>query len=951
MVATFHAVSSAAQASKYFEKDNYYTKDGGYGDSQWMGKAAAALGLAGNIKPDEFRKILEGEVAGQKLGKWGKNEETGDKEWQHRPGLDITLSVAKSASMTRQLGGDERLRAALYEAAQATLGMIEQEYSIARVTTDGKTRAELTGNLVAAVFHHDLARAAGVGATPDPDDHMHLVFGNATRCADGRWRSLDMAPMRKHIKTIGAVLHAEFRQRAEALGYETDTIGINGEFEFRGMSRGEIEHFSQRGEQIEGHLKEQGLTRATASSEQKQVANLDTRSGKERVDREQVRQTNLERAEKLGLDLPGLVAAAKERAKSLIERTPEQSAEAAKRGVSWALGSLQERSFVNSRSDILREALSYAQGAANYKDIAQEISVREKNGEMILAHTERQAETGIVSYTTPAALKLERTMLKNINTGIGAVVPIATLSVAEKQLQGWEQTTKLELNPGQRDAALAVVTTSDRYTLIQGSAGVGKTTLVNGIKAIAENHGVRLRGLAQGGSQSKTLQQETGIKSSTIASFVATARGLDVDVLRERHGGELWIVDEMSQASQQDATTLVRLSSVAGARVAFVGDKEQMLSIESGTAMALAMSGSRIAVKNVEEIVRQRDARDREMVSMAAKGHVAEAIAERITQTPDLIGEAACRYAALTPTLRDKSIVLTGLNADRHGINEAIRGHLRKEGRIASAGEHGTALISTNLSSAQKRDARSWLQLERQTSNSERELVVQILRKYEHMPTEAGEILRVKEISAANNTLIAERQSGEQVAINLDRTRKVEALFREERIWSVGDQVRFTNNERQAGIANGDAGRIVGHHDGVLRIETGGIEVAVTAHNARIDYGYAATVHASQGWGKENVVWAARAEHGTEVLDARAGYVAISRAKGETQIVTDNKVKLLEALEVRRDNESAMASVGEVKLKDDVIAKFESHLAAKAKQAAQVNEQQQRIARDHGHGM
>lgn len=950
MVATFHSVESAAQASKYFEKDNYYTKDGGYGDSQWMGKGAAALGLTGNIKPDEFRKILEGEVAGQKLGKWGKNEETGKKEWQHRPGLDITLSVAKSASMVRQLGGDERLRAALYEAAEATLRMIEQEYSIARVTTDGKTRAELTGNLVAAVFQHDLARAAGAGATPDPDDHMHLVIGNATCCADERWRSLDFAPMRKQIKTIGAVLHAEFRQRVEALGYETYTVGINGEFELRGMSRGEIEHFSQRGEQIEERLEEQGLTRATASGEQKQMANFDTRSGKEEVDREQVRQTNQERAEKLGLDLPGLVDAAKERVKSLIERAPEQSAEAAKRGVTWALESLQERSFVNSRSDVLREALSHAQGAANYKDIAREISVREKNGEMIRAHTERQAETGIVSYTTPAALKLERAMIKNINAGVGTVVPIVTPSVAERGLQGWEQATKLELNPGQRAAALAVVTTSDRYTLIQGSAGVGKTTLVNGIKAVTESHGVQLRGLSQGGSQAKTLQQETGIESSTIASFVAQARGLNVDALRERHGGELWIVDEMSQASQQDATTMVRLSSVAGARVAFVGDKDQMLSIESGTAMALAMDGSRIAVVKVEEIVRQRDARDREMVSMAARGHVAEAIAERVTQTPDLIGDAASRYAALAPEVRNKSIVLTGINADRHGINEAIRGYLKKEGRIAPAGEHGTALISTNLTSAQKRDARSWLQLERQVSNREQELVVQILRKYEHMPTEVGEILRVKEIHAAGNTLIAERQGGEQVAINLDRTRKVEPFYREDRTWSVGDQVRFTEKDRKSGIVNGDLGRIAGHHDGMLRIETNGGEVTVTAHDARIDYGYAATVHASQGWSKEDVIWAARAEHGAEVLDARAGYVAISRAKGETQVITDSKIKLLEALEVRRDNESAMASVGEVKLKD-VIAKFESHLTAKNKQATQANEHQQRIVRDHGHGM
>jgi hypothetical protein len=51
---------SAGQASTYFDKDNYYIKDGITEKGQWSGKAAEALGLKGDVNQKDFVEVLNG---------------------------------------------------------------------------------------------------------------------------------------------------------------------------------------------------------------------------------------------------------------------------------------------------------------------------------------------------------------------------------------------------------------------------------------------------------------------------------------------------------------------------------------------------------------------------------------------------------------------------------------------------------------------------------------------------------------------------------------------------------------------------------------------------------------------------------------------------------------------------------------------------------------------------
>ncbi|MEK7116206.1 MAG: relaxase domain-containing protein, partial [Patescibacteria group bacterium] len=53
-------VRSAARASQYFEKDDYYAD--GKSPSQWLGKGAETLGLAGAVDRETFQRLLAGEM-------------------------------------------------------------------------------------------------------------------------------------------------------------------------------------------------------------------------------------------------------------------------------------------------------------------------------------------------------------------------------------------------------------------------------------------------------------------------------------------------------------------------------------------------------------------------------------------------------------------------------------------------------------------------------------------------------------------------------------------------------------------------------------------------------------------------------------------------------------------------------------------------------------------------
>ena len=264
-------IEKAQQAEHYFSQDNYYTTEEGFEQSAWAGKGAAALGLSGGVHREQFMELLEGKVDGQELGKWVRNEETGQKEREHRPGIDLTFSAPKSVSLLAEIAGNEEVSKAHDVAVERAIAYLERVAAQARTTVDGVTSREDTGNLVVAKFRHDTSREL------DPQTHTHAVVFNLTKRSDGQWRSLSNEELLGHIKDAGAYYRTELAGQLSALGYEIERTHADGRFEVKGFTKEQLEHFSQRSGQIEQALSERGKNRQTATTEEKQMAALDTR--------------------------------------------------------------------------------------------------------------------------------------------------------------------------------------------------------------------------------------------------------------------------------------------------------------------------------------------------------------------------------------------------------------------------------------------------------------------------------------------------------------------------------------------------------------------------------------------------------------------------------------------------------------------------------------------------
>ena len=149
-----------------------------------------------------------------------------------------------------------------------------------RVMTEGKSETQLTGNLVMALFNHDTSR------DQEPQLHTHAVVANVTRQGD-EWRTLSTDTVGKtgFIENVyanqiafGRLYRAALKDDVTAMGYETQTVGKHGMWELKDVP---AEPFSSRSKAIQAAVGED------ASLKSRDVAALDTRRSKQKVDPEQ----------------------------------------------------------------------------------------------------------------------------------------------------------------------------------------------------------------------------------------------------------------------------------------------------------------------------------------------------------------------------------------------------------------------------------------------------------------------------------------------------------------------------------------------------------------------------------------------------------------------------------------------------------------------------------------
>ena len=894
MVASISNISnSGAAASYYAEVDDYYKSEGA--PTAWQGKGAEVLGLAGGVDSETFTVLLEGRLPdGTQLGRTNAAGEI-----EHRPGWDITFSAPKSVSALALVARDERVIAAHERAVNRALAWLESEAATARSKALEKVgKAQASDNLVIAKFRHATSREQ------DPQLHSHCVILNMTQTRAG-WKSIESKPFFRLQKEVGELYRQELAHELRAAGYLLDTKNIDGTFTFevQGVPAALLQHWSSRSKQVEQALAARGKDRDSATAAEKEVAVLDTRAAKEAIDHEYLREHWKSEAKAMGHDLAAVVENAKYKLPT-PEHIQAQAKEAAVRAVHKAAEHLAERTSRFSTRDLEKTARSFARGEASLADIRHAIIDAENSGALIRRQTRAyDVRTGLKDtakgYTTLKGAETERKMLASVQRLNTETPAIATPEMTADAIKRQEQIGGYAFNKSQRAAATGILTDTRRLHIVQGYAGTAKTTSVlAAVAAQGKARGLAVRAFAPTASAANTLGTEIGSEGTTVAAHL---HKLQPQTTCE----QLWIIDEAGLLSASDMQRLLAKAEKAQARVVLVGDTQQLGSVEAGAAFRQIQEQGDTRVYELTEIVRQQNQNLKDAVYRAIAGDAA-AVLEKIESGAGKVNEIwfedkeesrAARVEAIVHDYtqqsvgeRERSLIIAPGKDDRAQINLAVREKLKEQGAIAGDSIAIVAVETKDLTTIQAKTAEHYVIGD----------MLKAQRAYESLSLRKGEFAKVISVDAQRNRITVD-VAGKSSEINPARFTGLQPLEAGEREIAAGDKLIL--RAHIADLRNGTALTVTDvdlQKRQIVAVTARGNRVTLDASQPLpIDYGYALTAHQAQGKTVDSVFVHAESQR-LNLQTQQQLYVAVSRARHQAHLYTDNQKKLVD--QIRRES-------------------------------------------------
>ncbi len=248
------------------EPEYYLARENGTFEARNGGKAVAMMGLTAEFKELTFLRLTK-----------GLNPETGSKltarlKSNRVEAMDVTFTVPKDVSLLIEVTGDERVKAALWDANEYAMSRVEKMGEV-RVRKDGQQKDQKTGNLAYSAFYHATTRP--VDGKPDPHSHIHNYVYNVTFHKQERsWKALKL----HHVNwpRVEKDAHRRLANNLKALGYDVRTKG--NAFEVKGIAQDVRDEFSRRHGEIEATKQEKGLKGKSLA-----YASYPTRKGKAAV--------------------------------------------------------------------------------------------------------------------------------------------------------------------------------------------------------------------------------------------------------------------------------------------------------------------------------------------------------------------------------------------------------------------------------------------------------------------------------------------------------------------------------------------------------------------------------------------------------------------------------------------------------------------------------------------
>lgn len=407
--------------------------------------------------------------------------------------------------------------------------------------------------------------------------------------------------------------------------------------------------------------------------------------------------------------------------------------------------------------------------------------------------------------------------------------------------------------------------------------------------------------------------------------------------LNPHQGGKpqaIILMDESSMTSSKDMDEMTSWAVEHGVRMPIVGDMKQLKSVGAGKIFQDIQQTVGVDVE-LTNVRRQQTELAKNVVKEFSSGNTGWAMnaleqagqLREYKSRKDLLRAASQAYAQAR-NQGESVMVITDTNTDRQQINQVIRAGLVAKGQVEEGKEFS---VRTNADIRPDK---------RQFASSYEEGMAVVFNK-ETGKLKAGTQGVILAADAKENTLTVKVNKTEHKVSLKESFDGLSAFKKETRNFAKDDRIVFGKNDKQLNVANSTIGVIesidrrgnaavkIGEDRTVnVRLGEGGYAKDGDAPTyPYVDHAYAVTAHKVQGETMQSVVYVPDLKR----TDRSAMYVAITRAKNNITVLTNNKEKLKERVKLTKEKSSTLS--------------FMANLKAKGQQRQNVQQQDMELSR------
>jgi conjugative relaxase-like TrwC/TraI family protein len=241
---------------------------------------------------------------------------------------------------------------------------------------------------------------------------------------------------------------------------------------------------------------------------------------------------------------------------------------------------------VFEEKDLFKEAsIVFSHQGKGLEDVKKEVAALKRHQDLV----KLRGQDGKTYYTTKEMLELEQGILARAWEGKEDRSHVLDPETVHAAIERREREQGFGFSPEQLAAIEYMTRTEGRTKIVQGHAGAGKSTALVPVRYGYEEAGFEVIGCALQGKTAKLMENETGIKSQTIASLLRDLEGYDrddgtrADPTRKLSAKSVIVVDEAMMCDTRTLDRLQALAHAAGAKLELVGDDRQVPPVAAGS--------------------------------------------------------------------------------------------------------------------------------------------------------------------------------------------------------------------------------------------------------------------------------------------------------------------------------------------------------------------------------